>query len=259
MFTPGILTAADAAALNKMRQELDRLRVLLTRTPDDVFPASITSVSSGYHAWTEQAFDTDLVRYTKVGGRTGTTSFSPARMPDGSDLSSLPQNVWLRRSQPATDTVDGMGYEILVGSGGGGLTETDFGGGSGPGSISCPASGTYSVGTGVGTATASTTGKYVVFAHATLNCTLKTTATAISGYFTLAAGGGGVFTIAGGSLTYHLYAAVFHTGDFSEVTFAVMIDVTTAPCDIGIDFNVVSGGGVSDFINIRGETQLIRA
>ena len=114
-FTPGFLTgsaaraiAADHAQGADAKNQLDSLATKI----DDTFPASITSGSLGLHAWTEQAFSTDGTRYTKSGGRTGTITYMPARMPDGSTLTVFPQYVWLKRAV-VSDTY-GPVYEILI-------------------------------------------------------------------------------------------------------------------------------------------------
>lgn len=64
----------------------------------ELFPASVTSGSSGLHAWTRQTFDTDGTRITDPNALAGTTTWMPARMPDGSTIATFPYKCWLRRA-----------------------------------------------------------------------------------------------------------------------------------------------------------------
>jgi hypothetical protein len=128
---PGFLTVGAAANIKRSIAETDRLRqkaadAMVYADVKD-FPASITSGSGGYHAWTEQAFGTDGERYTKPGGRTGTADSNPAVLPDRSTLSSFPVECWLRRTQWSADK--GVVYEtvgISATSSSGGATYVDY-------------------------------------------------------------------------------------------------------------------------------------
>lgn len=115
--SPGFLTPSAAEYLKRAaRQVEDSRQQLANRVPtndEKDFPAVITSGSGGYHAWTEQWFDATGARYTKPGGRTGTTSVDPACLPDRSTIAAglLPFAVWLRRT--IWDATYGVIYEII--------------------------------------------------------------------------------------------------------------------------------------------------
>jgi hypothetical protein len=117
--SPGFITPGTAQKLTRQLAETERSRASRedeVHTIEGDFPAVITSGSGGYHAWTEQAFNNGA-RYTKPGGRTGTTSVNPACLPDRSTIGAgkLPAEVWLRRTR--WDATYGIIYEIIGGSG----------------------------------------------------------------------------------------------------------------------------------------------
>jgi len=121
MIRPGPLSPADAAYLNEQLGEFARLRnqvqSLLGQAPE-IFPAAITSGTTGQHGWYEEAFGAGGARTTMIGGRTGTPAVDVARMPDGSTLGATPTSpvkVWLRRIGLAAAT--GMNHEVIGGGG----------------------------------------------------------------------------------------------------------------------------------------------
>jgi hypothetical protein len=113
--SPGFLTVGAANQIKRSIAETERLQQKAGEAMQyaDVkdFPALITSGSGGYHAWTEQAFGPDNLRYTKPNGRTGTTTSNPAVLPDRSTLSSFPVECWLRRTMWSADK--GVVYETV--------------------------------------------------------------------------------------------------------------------------------------------------
>lgn len=100
--TPGFLTATAADTLRDAVDMVGKHEQYLAVLPDfdrDEFPASITSYDStaGAYAWEEQTFTTTGARETKSGGRTGTSTSSPAYSVGTATPSSYPFDVWLRR------------------------------------------------------------------------------------------------------------------------------------------------------------------
>ncbi len=118
--TAGFLTAEQAQQMNAAMQAFANATssgLQKVQKKDDTFPASVTSGAAGLHAWTEQTYAADGTRYTLPNGRTGTATYLPARMPDGSTLSSFPVAVTLRKAI-RSETLGDV-YEIVnVASGG---------------------------------------------------------------------------------------------------------------------------------------------
>lgn len=113
--SPGFLTPSAAEYIKRaaIQTEQNRQKAAeLIRNGDTAdFPAVITSGAAGYHAWTEQAFGADGLRYTKPGGRTGTAAVNPAVLPDRSTISSDTVEVWLRRT--LWNATYGIIYEVV--------------------------------------------------------------------------------------------------------------------------------------------------
>ena len=128
MFHPGFLTGSAARSLTKTTADAEsaRRKLDLAQTPKDkFFPAIITQgSSSGNHSWEEQGWDRDGVREDMDPSTTGDTgmwgdwTWNPARMPDGSTLTDLPRECWVRAATTTQDV--GTVFEIFVSPPGGG-------------------------------------------------------------------------------------------------------------------------------------------
>jgi hypothetical protein len=110
----------DTAALAEdCRRRLDAM----TRKPDELIPAKITNGATALHAWTEQGIAADGTRYAKVAPLFGTVNgldgatvtYRPARMPDGSTLTSFPVYGYVRDigHGKVASTNTGPNYEII--------------------------------------------------------------------------------------------------------------------------------------------------
>lgn len=102
------------------KQVLEQSRAMsdgsLNQTPPmDMFPAKLTAYDSatGYYSWTEQYYTTTGVRQDRVGGRTGTHTWMPAKMLNGAKVTTFPFQVTLIRTIHS-DTL-GVIYEALAG------------------------------------------------------------------------------------------------------------------------------------------------
>jgi hypothetical protein len=104
-FRPGLLTPSDAQALavyhGLARANARELADRKARRPwRDRFPARVDSYDSGTqrYSWTEQTFDATGSRIDKPGGRTGSTTYSPAyAFGDGSVVTDFPHPTTLTR------------------------------------------------------------------------------------------------------------------------------------------------------------------
>lgn len=121
MIPPGAVstaTAAELAAFVALTAENERRRQAILARHVDRFPAALTAIDASYdpprYSWYEQAFDQYGQRYTRTGGRTGTTTYSPAfGYGDGTVITDFPAPVELTRRVVAVEsTGSGSGSSI---------------------------------------------------------------------------------------------------------------------------------------------------
>lgn len=106
--------------VEQLRFDVDRMQFM----GEDFFPAKVTNGQSGLHSWSEQTFNSDGTRRDLANGRFGTVTGldgatvtrNPARMPDGSTLTTFPAYVWLRKALTTNSTL--VNYEIFLNTSG---------------------------------------------------------------------------------------------------------------------------------------------
>lgn len=114
--TPGFLSSSAAeglkAAAAQAAQAEDQANRQNPPAAKELTPVSLTAYDSatGYYSWTEQAYDGDA-RYTRVAGRTGTTTANPAVALDGKVIQGFPTEAFIRRA--GFDSTVGIVWEIV--------------------------------------------------------------------------------------------------------------------------------------------------